>query len=261
MDDVSSQAENEFLAALPLEDHALLAPHLRDVDLVPGTRLYRSGEPIEDVYFPHVGIISLTVGADRGFAVETAMIGPEGLVGGSYGLGIGYMLSDATVQIAGRASRMDAPRFRDALAQSENLRECVARADAALLAQAQQSVACNALHSVEARICRWFLEIDERIDTERFGLTQEFLSQMLGVRRTTVTLVLGKLQASGAIECRRGRVRILDRGSLENGSCDCFSRIRNLSAKFAPMEHVPMMNEPASGAGAMWAAVAARRAS
>ena len=147
------------------------------------------------------------------------MIGCEGILGSAATGGAGLALNDATVQIAGMAYGVPRVRFVEALGRSKRLREEVARIDAALLAQAQQAAACNASHSAQARVCRWLLELRDRCGSDVVPLTQGFLAHMVGVQRTTVTLVASKLQTAGIIRCRRGKVRILDGEKLENAAC------------------------------------------
>jgi len=233
MDQLFVRSGNRLLASLPPSDLSLLEPHFRDVDLTPGDRLHRAGEPIEYVYFPQNGVISLVVTMEDA-AVEVAMIGREGLLGGATGFGITRALIDAAVQVRGRASRIQVARFRQAAEQSEALRELIGRYEAVMAVQAQQSVACNALHAVEARVCRWLLEMRDRMDSDIMALTQEFLAAMLGVQRTTVTAVARKLQSSGAVECRRGHIRIVSREQIEGMACECYERVRQRTAQILP---------------------------
>jgi CRP-like cAMP-binding protein len=236
---------NRFLAALGPADLALIEPHLRSLDLHQGACLFRAGDEIERVVFPHSGLVSLTILLANGNAVETAMIGREGLVGGSAGAGIFQAVNDACVQAPGKAVQVSSAQFHQAVMQSVTLREWAARCDAMQMAQAHQSAACHATHTVEERMCRWLLEIRDRSDSDRIPLTQEFLAKMLGVRRTTVTLVASKLQASGAIKWRRGHVHYLRRDILESVACECYGRMRRcrdqLLAEPTEAADVPLM--------------------
>jgi CRP-like cAMP-binding protein len=233
MDQLFFRTGNRLLASLPPADLSLLEPQFRDIDLLSGDRLYAAGDPMDYVYFPQHGVVSLVVMmADA--PVEVAMIGREGLVGGGTAFGVKRATTDAIVQVRGRASRLPAARFRQAAEQSEALRELIGRYEAVTSVQAQQSVACNALHPVEARVCRWLLEMRDRTDTDTLALTQEFLASMLGVQRTTVTAVARKLQVAGAVECRRGHIRILSREQIERMACDCYERVRQRTAQILP---------------------------
>lgn len=247
MDQIFLRLGNRLLGSLPPAELSILEPHFREVDLPLGERLYRAGDPMEYVYFPQQGVISLVVMmADA--PVEVAMIGREGLLGGAALFGVKRATTDARVQVRGKASRIPVARFRQAAEQSEMLRELVGRHEAAVAVQSQQSVACNALHSVEARVCRWLLEMRDRIDTDTMSLTQEFLAAMLGVQRTTVTAVARKLQSTSAIECRRGHIRITSREQIEGMACECYERVRQRTAQIlpearpatAPPRHPPM---------------------
>jgi CRP-like cAMP-binding protein len=203
---------NLLLAGLPAADLALLAPQLKDVVLEQGTVLQEQGEPIDQVYFPHDGIISLLAVMRQGDAIETATIGYEGAVGSFAGLGQRRSHTRAVVQVAGAATRIAAPHFRKAVQDSDAVCRIVVRYGEMLLIQVQQTAACNALHAVEARLSRW--------------LTHEFLSQMLGVRRTTVTVVANVLQQAGLIRYHRGQIEIVDRQGLEARACECYEAIR-----------------------------------
>jgi CRP-like cAMP-binding protein len=226
MDRSRAGKRNLLLAALPEKDLSLLAPHLKDVPLVQGVVLQEQGEPIDQVYFPHDGIVSLLAVMQQGNAVETATIGYEGAVGSLSGLGPRRSHSRAVVQVAGFSARIAAERFRKAAEESHEIRNIVARHGEMLLIQVQQAAACNALHAVEARLSRWLLQARDRLDSNTIGLTHEFLSQMLGVRRTTVTVIASMLQEAGLIRYHRGQIEIVDRPGLEGRACECYEAIR-----------------------------------
>lgn len=237
MDDFSSPpilSSNRVLAALSVEHAPILHAHLHPLELKQGDRLLRAGESIERVIFPQSGVVSIVVTMDDGMAVEAAMVGREGVIGASLASGMNVALNDAIVQVPGTARAIPFARFAEALDESEALRDSVARCNAVLLAQAQQSAACNALHSAEARVCRWLLELQDRCDGDVIPLTQEYLSEMLGLQRTTVTLIASRLQSIEAIRCRRGKIRILDRHALEHGACECYGRIQHYAAQLQP---------------------------
>ena len=223
---VARDRGNLLLAALRAEDLSLLAPHLKDVSLPQGEILHEQGERIEHVYFPQSGMVSLLAVMRQGEAVETATIGREGVIGAMSALGPRHASTTALVQVAATASRIPAARFQAAASKSERLRDLVVRYNESLLAQTQQTAACHALHDVEARLSRWLLQAQDRTDSNKISLTQEFLSQMLGVRRTTVTLVARALQQAGLIRYQRGQIEITDRKGLEEASCECYQAHR-----------------------------------
>ena len=225
---------NRLLASLPSEDLGLLTPHLVHLDMGKGALLCDPGDPIEHVYFPHDCVVSLMTLMSRGVAVESTTIGREGAYGLAAAVAPRVALSRAIIQVAGRASRIEVPRLREAWKQSETLRSLVDRHTEALYGHAIQSVACNALHSVEARFCRWLLTCHDRIDSNRVALTQEFLADMLGVQRTTVTAVARAMQGAGLIQYRRGVVEILDRAGLEAIACECYGAVRRTYERLLP---------------------------
>jgi CRP-like cAMP-binding protein len=217
---------NLLLAALPEQDLALLVPHLKEVSLDQEALLQEQGGLIEQVYFPHDGIISLVAVMRHGDAIETATIGYEGAVGSFAGLGMRRSHMRAIVQVKGAALRIAAPNFRKAAEESAAVRQIIVRYGEMLLIQVQQTAACNALHAVEARLSRWLLQARDRLESNTIKLTHEFLSQMLGVRRTTVTVVANVLQQAGVIRYHRGQIEIVDRIGLEARACECYDAIR-----------------------------------
>ena len=233
LDRSHASRHNLLLAALPAKDLALLAPHLKKVVLEQGAVLQEQGEQIDQVYFPHDGIISLLAVMRQGDAIETATIGYEGAVGSFAGLGPRRSHARAVVQVAGSASRIAASRFRKAAQDSEAICKIVIRYGEALLIQVQQTAACNALHPVEARLSRWLLQARDRLDSNTIKLTHEFLSQMLGVRRTTVTVIANVLQQAGLIRYHRGQIEIVDREGLEAKACECYEAIRRQTSEVA----------------------------
>ena len=196
---------NRLLAALTSADHSLLVPHLKELSLELGSLLQEAGEPVQQIYFPHQGMISLLAVMSDGQGIETATVGNEGVVGAMSGFGVCQGFTRAVVQAPLVASRISSLHFHTAVQKSEGIRNLMVSYNEALLAQVQQTAACNALHAAESRLARWLLKTRDRIDTDVLPLTQEFLSQMLGVRRTTVTLVARQLEKAGVIQNRRGR--------------------------------------------------------
>jgi CRP-like cAMP-binding protein len=217
---------NSLLEKLPADDYALIAPHLLQIELERGRLLYDPGDVIDQVYFPYDGVISLMTLMENGAAIESTTIGPEGALGLMAAVSPRQSLSRAIVQTPLKAGRISAERLHEAWAKSPCIRHLVDRHTEALYGHAIQSVACNALHSVEARFCRWLLTCHDRISSNTIALTQEFLADMLGVQRTTVTAVARSLQEKGVIRYRRGVVDIIDRSALETLACECYDVIR-----------------------------------
>jgi len=187
---------NRLLAALPAADFDLLAPHLRKVAPERDAVLVRSGDRVDQIYFPLSGTIAFIMDMPNGQTVATAVIGNEGAVGILSALRPSRSPMTAVVRVAGTSLQISPARFQSALNRSGAIRDVVQIYTRALLAQFQHVAACNALHSVEARLARWLLHIHDRIDDDFLPLTQEALSELLGVRRTTVTHVVHKLRKS-----------------------------------------------------------------
>jgi CRP-like cAMP-binding protein len=217
---------NRLLAALPPADFGLLAPHLRKVSLERDAVLVRSGDPIEQIYFPESGTIAFIMDMPNGQTVATAVIGNEGAVGLLTALGPSLSPMTAVVRVAGTSLQISPARFHAAFNRSGAVRHAVQIYTRALLAQVQHVAACNALHSVEARMARWLLHIQDRVGGDVLPLTQEALSELLGVRRTTVTHVVRKLRMSGAIRSNRRSLIEIDRPRLEAAACECYKVMR-----------------------------------
>lgn len=217
---------NKLLAALTRADFTLLLPYLTTVGLEQGTVLCEAGEEVGQVHFPLSGMISLVVVMRDGKAIETATVGREGVFGAMSGLGIHHSRVRAIVQLPTFASRIASIQLRKAAASSKPIADLCIRYNEALLQQARVTAACNALHSVEARFCRWLLQTRDHAESDIVQLTQEFLSEMLGVRRTSVTEVAVKIQASGAISYTRGIIKIHDLDALKAISCECYETLR-----------------------------------
>ena len=226
--------QNRLLQTLPSDDAALIGPHLTQVELERGRLLYDPGDQIDHLYFPHDGVISLMTLMESGAAIESSTIGPEGALGLMAAVSPRQSLSRAIVQTPLRAARISAERMHDAWAKSPRIRDLIDRHTEAVYSHAIQSVACNALHSVEARFCRWLLTCHDRISSDTVALTQEFLADMLGVQRTTVTAVARSLQDKGVIRYRRGVVDIVDRAGLQALTCECYGVIRRNYERLLP---------------------------
>jgi CRP-like cAMP-binding protein len=227
LDRLGAAKRNQLLQSLPPADFDLLAPHLKDVSLHQSEVLVEPGALVEHVYFPHTAVISLLAVMRDGQTVETATVGRAGVVGGVAGFGPWRAFARVIVQMPGTAGRIPSSRFRAAIRHSDRLTTVVLRCAQSVVLQIQQTAACNALHSVEQRLCRWLLLTQDYADTNVIPLTQELLAQMLGVRRTSVTVAASKLQALGVIRYnQRGRIEIVDRKALERAVCECYEALR-----------------------------------
>jgi CRP-like cAMP-binding protein len=222
--------DNKLLAALPRDHFELLLPHMATVSLLQGVALSEPGDEITDVFFPHDGMLSLLAVMRDGKAIETATVGREGVVGAMAGLGLYKSMVRVVVQLPMIGSRIAAAHFRKVVQKSDVIRDLCIDYNEVLLSQARVTAACNALHPIEARFCRWLLQSADRAGGDRIGLTQEFLAEMLGVRRTSVTEIASKIQAQGLISYSRGMITILDRKGVEKRSCECFQMLLDQSA-------------------------------
>jgi CRP-like cAMP-binding protein len=226
--DASIPQRNLWLSALSPKDYALIEPHLSRKDFGQGVVLYDAGQDVDHVFFPERGVISLLTVMEDGDAVETAAVGPEGLVGAACGPLANPSPTRAVVQAPGAVAQMDAGRFGAALKQSPSLRAALSRFTEALFAQVQQSAACNARHRLEERLARWLVTFHDRTDGDDLPITQEHLSEMLGVRRATVSDVGATLERRGLIRRARGRITVLDREGLEQAACECYGAVRGV---------------------------------
>jgi CRP-like cAMP-binding protein len=213
---------NRFLAKLPPADLDRLVPHLQRVRLKQGTLACEPDQPMRFVQFPLTNLLSSVVVLQDGSAVEAAVIGNEGMSG--VGLLVDERASPHRLvqQVEGESLQLPSEVFQRALAESLALRQLTERYLLTLLRQAAQNAACNRHHTVEERACRWLLATSDRVESDEFYITQEFLGEMLGVRRQSVNLTAGLLQQAGLITYRRGRLRILDRAGLEQTACECY---------------------------------------
>jgi CRP-like cAMP-binding protein len=221
---------NKLLSGLSRDDFELMRPHLVVAMIAQGMVLAEPGDEIDRVVFPTTGMISLVVIMKDGRAIETAAIGRDGVFGASSAFGIYKSKVRALVQIPMVAASMTSVQFRRAAATSKAIHHLCIDANEMLLTQARITAACNALHTVEARFCRWLLQAREVSGSDTITLTQEFLSEMLGVRRTSVTEVASKLQGAGIISYARGVIRISDMAALELRSCECLGTLREQEA-------------------------------
>jgi CRP-like cAMP-binding protein len=221
---------NRLLADLPRSDFDLLRSHLTIGPFTQGTVLAEVGDEIDQVYFPLRGMISLLTILKEGKAIETATIGRDGVFGAAAAFGLYYSRVRAIVQVPLTAVTIAAPHLRQAAETSKVLQHLCIGYNEVLLSQARITAACNALHMIEARFCRWLLQTSEVSGSKTISLTQEFLAEMLGVRRTSVTEVATKLQSAGLISYSRGVINILDPPGLRERSCECFETLQEQKA-------------------------------
>jgi CRP-like cAMP-binding protein len=249
----TARSPNELLAVLPAADFELIRVHLRTVDLVFGEVLVPAGGALKQVYFPHSGIISSMVNLGQGETIEVAMIGRDGVFGGSAALYGAASPTGAIVRYSGTASVVDVADFRAVAERSAALRAALMRYQWLHIIKAEQTAACNASHSVEARLCRRLLQSRELSGSDRLPLTQDAMAQMLAVQRNTISLVAHALQHAGVIRYSRGRLEITNIDDLIERSCECYEADHPNGRKLQQ----PVVDEPPVPR----AMVAARRSS
>jgi CRP-like cAMP-binding protein len=231
MTKVNNRGENQLLSLLPARERKRILARCERISLDIKTVLYKENGPITHVYFPLGGMVSLVLNTQDGQTIEVGTIGNEGMVGTPLVLGSEKSHVEAMVQVSGELLRMTAKDFRTEFKRSSALRDVAHRFTQALMNQISQSVVCNRIHPVEERICRWLLMTHDRVGLDDMGLTQQFVSQMLGVRRPSVTVVAGGLRKAGLIRYSRGKVAILNRKGLEAGACECYQIVKRESER------------------------------
>ncbi len=219
------------LAALPAEEYQRLVPHLELVELSVRQVLYNPEEPITHVYFPNQGIVSLVSTMEDGSTVEVGLVGKEGMVGMPVLWGGKSTTNQAFVQVPGFGMRIKASLLKTEFERGGALQSLLLLYTQALYTQISQGLACNSQHTINERLARWLLSVADVIQSNEFPLTQEFIAQMLGVRRSGVTVAAGTLSKAGMIRYTRGRITILNREELEATSCECYRVIRNEFAR------------------------------
>jgi CRP-like cAMP-binding protein len=222
---VADLTGNRILDALASEDRAWFVEYLSPIALSPPQVLRSSGEDVETIYFPTEGVISLTVPLQDGSFVEAAVIGNEGFLGLHAVAGVSPGHMRAMAQIPGAALEGHVKPLQDLFVRSSGLQWLVSAYSQTIISQIAQSVACNAAHPILERCARWLLQSHDRVRGDEFTLTHEFLSEMLGVTRPSVTVAAGVLQEAGLISYRRGNLKVLDRAGLEAAACECYQAI------------------------------------
>ena len=221
--------KNKLLACLPDADFQRLRPHLKTIPTNVKQIFHPANEPIREVFFPNGGVASMTTVMKDGAMVEIATVGNEGFVGINVYFGSEMLSGETMMQVPvpdATAEVMSAEIFKREYGRPGPFQECVQRYSQGLLMLMMQSTGCMALHPVQERCCRWLLMTHDRVRTDEFHLSHEFLAMMLGSTRPTVTLVAGTLQRAGLIKYTHGRITILDRQSLEAASCECYATVK-----------------------------------
>ncbi len=218
---------NRILRMLPDPVLERLQPAFELVRLEVADIIYEPGQQVENIHFPVDGVVSLVTPLKDGAIVEVATIGNEGIVGVPLGSGDAPATVRAISQVAGMSLKIQRSAFTTAVATHGPLAKLVERYEQALFSQIAQAAGCNRLHPNEERLSRWLLLSRDRVGRDEFGITQEFLAQMLGSRRATVTISAGILQRAGLIRYRRGHMTIVDRAGLEAASCECYQTIKD----------------------------------
>jgi CRP-like cAMP-binding protein len=216
---------NRLLQMLPAIDRAALNAHLKPAELIQGAVLAEPGDEIRNVYFPHSGIVSFMVGLDDGAMVQTFMVGRDGVVGAAQALDSKTSINKILVQVSGMASVIDRDPLRELMESLPKIGSVLAAHEQFLVADIQQTAACNARHTVEARMARWIMRMRDLVGDD-LPLTQEYLASMLGVRRSSVTDIATAMQEAGAIRYARGRLHVVDAKALGQLSCECHQTVQ-----------------------------------
>lgn len=217
---------NRLLAALPAKEYAHLLPNLEEIPLTYAESIYEPGEAIRYIYFPNSGMISLLTHAAEGEVLEVGVVGNEGMIGLPVFLGVETSRNQVIVQGDGAALRIKTEDFIKECGRGVSLPKLLRRYTHALITQVSQTVACNRFHLIEERLMCWLLLMHDRMQTDKFKITQEFLSKMLGVRREAVSKSAANLQQRKLIEYSRGIVSIINRAALEAAACNCYSVVK-----------------------------------
>jgi CRP-like cAMP-binding protein len=218
---------NLLIDSLPAADRELLQPNLKPADLQQGTVLFDIGDTIDSVFFPVSSVVSLVVTLSTGEMIEAAMVGRDGVVGASAALDGKISLSRGIAQIGGSGLSCDPEVLKSLALRIPSLLSLLIRHEQTVYAQAQQSAACNVTHTVEARLARWLLRARDLSGGDTLPFTQEFLAEMLGVRRTSVSVTAHTLQQAGMIKYRRGTIQITNLEGLRETACECYETVAN----------------------------------
>ncbi|BBD66183.1 Crp/Fnr family transcriptional regulator [Nostoc commune NIES-4072] len=230
-ENIFQQPLNKLLAALPASDYQRLLPHLKLVSLEVPQILSQAGEPIAQVYFPHNSMVSIVATMEDGSTAEVGIVSSEGMIGIPVILGNKITTTTSFVQISGAAMQMNADVLKAEFNRGGAIQTLLLSYIQAIYSELAQGAACNRLHTLDERLARWLLTVSDRVGSEDFFLTQEFISQMLGVRRSGVTVAASTLSRAGMISYHRGHINILNRENLSATSCECYRVIQNEFAR------------------------------
>jgi CRP-like cAMP-binding protein len=224
--EVAQPMQNRLLAALPGEEYERLKPRLEPVTLLLGEILFEPPDLIRHVYFPTSSIVSFLAELPEGDSVEVGLVGKEGMAGIDVILGVDRASKVATVQGAGHALKIKTAAIKTAFQQGGKLQQYLLSYSHSLMSQISVSVVCNVHHRIDGRLARWLLMYHDRVDSDEFFITHEFMANMLGIRRASVSEVAKRLQEEGLIDYYRGQFRILNRKGMEERSCNCYQVVR-----------------------------------
>ncbi|MEH1981589.1 MAG: Crp/Fnr family transcriptional regulator [Nostoc sp.] len=238
--------KNQILAAMTTAEYQRLAPNLEQVELEVKQVLYKANEPITHVYFPHQSIVSLICTHKDGLTVEAGIVGNDGMVGVSVILGSNTANTTAFVQISGSSLMIKTELLIAEFNRGGELQGLLLRYTHGLFTQVTQTLACNSIHTIERRLARWLLFIADRVQSETFALTQEYIAKMLGCRRSGVTVAAGALSRAGMISYKRGTINILNRPGLEGSSCECYSIIKDEYTRLLSVLSQPALDKGGS---------------
>ena len=225
-----SREKNIIFNKLSKEIFKEIKPHLEEIEMPLTEILYRPHEKIDYIYFPETSVISIVTYLENGESVEAGIIGKEGVAGASIIFANDISPTEATTQLGGIGQRMKVSDFKNCFDDSKEFRNAVLYYVYSFIAQISQNSACLCHHTIEKRLARWLLMFSDRAESDKLILTQEFLAQMLGVQRPSVSMNAGKLQEMGLINYNRGVIKILDRTGMQNLACECYEEI-NMSLK------------------------------
>lgn len=232
---IGELSENRILAALPRKSAERLAANLETVDLLPGAVIGHADAPLEFAYFVHRGLVSLVKTLEDGQSIEVGTVGTEGIVGLPIILSREHALTDYVVAVSGVASRITARQLRDEMNRDQDLTTLLRQYAQEVFEQFIQMAACNALHSVRERCCRWLLIAHDNAASDSFPVTHETLAALLGVQRAGVSNVANSLRQAGLIDYRHGSLTIENRSGLEREGCECYRILRRLASRASPL--------------------------
>lgn len=235
--------KNRLLTSLSDAELGFLQPHLEPVSFSPGHIIHQAGDTIRYIYFPNNGMVSLLSVTEQGQTVEVGFTGSEGIVGLPILLGQTEMPYQAMVQVKADCLRIEVKHILKLFNQCGSFHDIALRYLYVVIKQISQTCVCNHFHTIEARLCRWLTVMHERSENKQLSLTQEFLSQMLGVQRTSIGMIAQSMQMAGIIRYRRGKIEIVDAERLKNAACECFKIVRDEQERFINDKNFPAMSD------------------